>query len=111
VLAALQQWRAIVGLLPLIAATNALAQPAHVSLTHPPISHKRTIDLRLVEEPGFDRAAPPNRGVLADTPLGANMRLGLQLITVSRPRLGPEWRVDGRMLRSRKPAVTFAYRF
>lgn len=107
----MKQWLATAGLWPLVAASSALAQPAHVFLTHPSISHKRTLDLRLVEEPGFNRAAPPNRGVLADTPLSANMRMGLQLITVSRPRLGPEWRVDGRMLRSRKPAVTFSYRF
>ena len=75
------------------------------------MNHRRTIDLRLVEEPGFSRAAVPNRGVIADTPLGANMRMGVQLITITRPRLGPEWRIDGRTIRSRKPAVTFSYRF
>jgi len=33
------------------------------------------------------------------------------MITVSRPKLGPEWRVDGRSTRTRKPAVSFTFRF
>ena len=107
----MQERLAIVGLWPLLAATGAFAQPLQSLTEQPRIDHRRTIDLRLVEEPGFDRAGPPNRGVLADTQLGANMRMGVQLITISRPRLGPEWRIDGRAIRSRKPAVTFSYRF
>jgi len=107
----LQGRLAIVGLWPLLAATGVFAQPIQAIQTQSPMTHRRAIDLRLVEEPGLNRAAVPNRGVIADTPLGANMRMGVQLITITRPRLGPEWGIDGRTIRSRKPAVTFSYRF
>jgi len=107
----LQRWLAIVGLAPLLAATNAFAQPLPWLSSKPPTSHGRPINFRLVEEPAFNRSDPPNRGVIADAPLAANVRMGFSLITVSRRQLGPEWRVDGRALRSRKPALSFSYRF
>ena len=107
----LQRWLVIAGLGPLLAASNAFAQPIPSLHYQPAPSHKPTIDLRLVEEPGLTQIDPPNRGFLADTELGANVRMGIRLMTVSRPRLGPEWRVDGRALRSRKPAISFSYRF
>jgi hypothetical protein len=96
----------------LAAATGAYAQPPDSHLSAAAVAAPgRQINLRLVEEPGFNRAEPPNRGVLADTVLGANVRMGISLMTVSRPRVGPEWRIDGRALRSRKPALSFSYRF
>jgi hypothetical protein len=111
---AMQRWLAIAGLTPLIAAAGVNAQPTrpaeskHISLAE---RHGRAINLRLTQEPGFDLLTPATTGIIAETEVAPNARIGFHLMTVSRPRLGPEWRTDGRSTRSRKPAVSFTFRF
>ena len=110
----MQRWLAIAGLAPLIAAAAADAQPtrlAEINHISPSDGHRRAINLRLIQEPGFDRLIPAMTGFVADTPVTPNARIGFQLVNVSRPRLGPEWRTDGRVPRSRRPAVSFSFRF
>jgi hypothetical protein len=110
----MQLWLAIAGLAPLIAAVAVNAQPArpaesqHIS---PSDGHGRAINLRLIQEPGFDYLIPATIGFVADTPVAPNARIGFHLINVSRQRLGPEWRTDGRVPRSRRPAFSFTFRF
>ena len=106
------RWLVIAGLWPLPAATGANAQPApKLDIREPAARHSRTIDLRLIEEPSIYRLTPPSTGFSAETEVAPNARVGFRMMTVSRPRLGPEWRVDGRSPRSRKPAVSFTWRF
>ena len=109
-----QRWLAIAGLTPLIAAVAVNAQPPRPVETKrisPSDGHRRAINLRLIQEPGFDYLIPATIGVVADTPVAPNARIGFHLINVGRPRLGPEWRTDGRVPRSRRPAVSFTFRF
>jgi len=110
----MQRWFAIAGLAPLIAAATANAQSTHpAEFRHfsPAERHGRAINLRLTREPGFDPLTPATTGIAAETEVVPNARIGFHLMTVSRPRLGPEWRTDGRSTRSRKPAVSFTFRF
>ena len=109
----MQRWLVIVGLWPLLAATAANAQSKHILDVREPAAqrHSRSIDLRLVEEPSIYSLTPPSTGFSAETEVVPNARVGFRMMTVSRPRLGPEWRVDGRSPRSRKPAVSFTWRF
>jgi hypothetical protein len=109
-----QRWSVIIGIVPLIAAVASNAQSTraaefkHVSPTE---RHGPAINLRLTQEPGFDQLTPATTGIAAETEIAPNARIGFHLMTVSRPRLGPEWRTDGRSPRSRKPAVSFTFRF
>lgn len=108
------RWLAIAGCLPLVAAAAANAQPARpAQLEHvsPSGEDRRAIALRLTQEPGFAQLTPASVGLVADTQVGPNARIGFHLMTVSRPRLGPEWRTDGRLPRSRKPAISFTFTF
>lgn len=109
----MQRWLIITGLWPLLAATAANAQSKRVLDTREPATahHARSIDFRLIQEPSLNRVDPPNTGFLAETEVSPNARIGFSMITVSRPKLGPEWRVDGRSTRTRKPAVSFTFRF
>ena len=107
----MQRWLIIVAVWPLAAATAANAQANRAFEVREPAHHPRTIDLRLVQEPSLNRVDPPSTGLLAETEVAPNARLGFRMMTVSRPRLGPEWRIDGRSTRSRKPAVSFSLRF
>ena len=105
------RWLHIAGVLPLLAAAGGHAQSTGVVPREAPPKPARTIDLRLTQEPGFDPLTPPTRGIVAGTEVAPNARIGFHLMTVSRPKLGPEWRTDGRSNRSRKPAVSFSWRF
>lgn len=109
----MQRWLVMVGLWPLLAATAANAQSKPILDTSEPAPERRSnaIDFRMIAEPSLNRVDPPSTGFAAETQVAPNARLGLRMMTVSRPRLGPEWRVDGRSTRSRKPAVSFTLRF
>ena len=103
---------AIAGFCALSATTAANAQFMTVlGRSEPPVRHPPPLDFRLIEEPSANRVDPASRGVRADTEVAPNARIGFQMMTISRPKLGPEWRVDGRSIRSRKPAVSFSLRF
>ncbi|HEX6740737.1 MAG TPA: hypothetical protein VF079_02935 [Sphingomicrobium sp.] len=109
----MQRWLVIAALGPLLAATVANAQSNRMFDVRepPPQRHSRGIDLRLIEEPSIYRLTPPSTGFSAETEVAPNARLGFRMMSVARPRLGPEWRVDGRAQRARKPAVSFTLRF
>jgi hypothetical protein len=106
------RWLIMIGLWPLLAATAANAQSKRVLDTREPAArHARSIDFRLIQEPSLNRVDPPSTGFLAEAEVSPGARIGFSMITVSRPKLGPEWRVDGRSTRTRKPAVSFTFRF
>ena len=107
----MHRWLVIVGLAPLLAATAANAQLQRPFDLREPAPPRKGVDVRLVQEPSLNRIDRPSTGWQADTAVGPNARIGFRMMTVSRPKLGPEWRVDGRTMRSRKPAVSFSLRF
>ena len=109
----MHRWLIIIGFWPLLAATAANAQSNRVLDTREPAParHGRSIDFRLIQEPSLNRVDPPSTGFLAEAEVSPGARIGFSMITVSRPKLGPEWRIDGRSTRTRKPAVSFTFRF
>ena len=108
----MKRWLVIAGSWPLLAATAAGAQSNRgFDLTTAPTRHPRTVDLRLLEEPALTRQGPPSTGFIAETEVAPNAMIGFRMMSVARPKLGPEWRVDGRSTRARKPAVSFSWRF
>lgn len=90
------------------------AANAQVNLsTHPSPSNApvRTINLRLIQEPAFNRFDLPTTGLAAEAQIAPNARFGFRLLNVARPKLGPELRTDGRPTRSRRPGVSFTFSF
>ncbi len=103
------RWLIIAGLWPMVAAAAANAQSALQK--SPPTHQKRVIDLRLTQDPSFNQFEPPATGFIADTEVAPNARLGLKMVHRSRPRFGPDLRIDGAQSRSRRPAFSFTFRF
>lgn len=106
------RWLAIAAFWPLFAAGPVSAQ-AHLRgpLTLPAEPRVRSFDVRMTQEAAPSHLAPSAMGIIAEAGIAANARVGLGLITLGRPKLGPEWRVDGRSVRYRKPAVSFTFKF
>jgi hypothetical protein len=110
---AVRHWLAIAGLSTLFAAHSASAQSTLLNRAPlaPPEPPSRSFDIRVTETPARNPSLPSVIAIVADTEIMPNARFGLGLITLSRPKLGPEFRVDGRSIRHRKPAVSFTFRF
>ena len=103
------RWLFIALLWPMVAAMAANAQSVHQQSR--PTRHAHVIDLRLTQDPGFSQFEPPATGFIADTEVAPDARLGFGMINRSRPRFGPDLRVDGRQSKSRRPALSFTFRF
>ena len=103
------RWLIIAGLWPMVAAAAANSQS--VLQKSKPTPHSRTIDLRLTQDPSFSQFEAPATGFIADTEVAPNARLGLKMVHRPRPRFGPDVRVDGAQSRSRRPALSFTFRF
>lgn len=103
------RWLIIAGLWPMVAAAAANAQS--VRPQSQPTRHAHVIDLRLTQDPAINQFEPPAIGFIADTEVVPNARLGFRMINRSRPRFGPDLRVDGRQSKSRRPAMSFTFRF
>ena len=104
---------AVAILCAMLAPTAANAQLRETPMIPKPYAEPRPhgINFRLTQTIPTDLLAPSSRGIMADTEVAPNARVGMGLITLSRPMFGPEWRTDGRTIRSRKPALTFTFRF
>ena len=109
----MQRWLIIAGLAPLLAATAANGQARRLLDTREAASDARApaVNFRLVQKPSPNAVDPPSTGWQVDTAVASNARVGFRMMTISRPKLGPDWRVDGRAVRSRKPSVSFTLRF
>ena len=103
------RWLVIAALWPMVAAAAANAQS--VRQQGHPARRAHVIDLRLTQDPGFSQFEPPATGFIADTEVAPDARLGFGMINRSRPRFGPDLRVDGRQSKSRRPALSFTFRF
>jgi hypothetical protein len=109
----MQRWL-IAGAVATLASGSAGAGPMP-SLTAPlqPLhraSHRP--DLRLVQQVDFSPSRIRQSGMIADTAVLPNARLGLGLFSVSRNRRGAnDARIDGRPAKSRKLGVSFRMRF
>jgi len=103
------RWLFIAGLWPMVAAAAANAQSVRSQSL--PTHHPRVIDLRLTQDPAMTQFDLPATGFIADTQVAPNARLGFSMVNRSRPRFGPDLRADGRQSKSRRPAMSFTFRF
>jgi len=103
------RWLFIALLWPMVAGAAANAQSVRPQ-SHP-TRHGHVIDLRLMLDPGINQFEPRAIGFIADTEVAPDARLGFGMVNRSRPRFGPDLRIDGRQSKSRRPAVSFTFRF
>ncbi len=86
---------------------SALAAPLHEPQRP---SHRPS--LRLVQQLDFSPVRIRQSGMIADTVIAPNARLGLGLFTLTRNKSGlPDARTEGRPVKSRKLGVSFRVGF
>jgi hypothetical protein len=74
------------------------------------VSHRPS--LRLVQQVDFSPVRIRQSGMIVDTVVAPNARLGLGLFTLTRNKSGlPDARTDGRQVKSRKLGVSFRIGF
>ena len=105
-------WLAMAVVLPLVAATGAHAQmtglaPGEVA----GIARTRALDLRLSQEMGIERPMPLVRGLIVRHEFAPNATVGLGLSNIYRKKSGSDLSLGERPSRSRKPAITFVFKF
>src|SRR3954471_1374153 len=106
-------WLVTGAVLPLIAATGAQAQmKGFVTNDVARVATTRALDLRLSQELGVQRPTPLMRGMIFHQDVAPNAIVGIGLANVYARRKGSaEWRAGQPSPRSRKPAVTFVFKF
>ena len=106
-------WLLVAAVLPATAAPSAAititdivpVETAHVATAH-------ALDLRLQQEMGVPRSAPLLRGMILQKGLAPNAFVGVGMSNLyDRKKAGFDARDDLRPKRSKRPAVTFVFKF
>ena len=109
----MQLWLVSAGLLPLLsvaAVANAqvFPNPPDAQTAH---SRTRTLNLRISQTYQFEPFVRSEKGIIAETDVMPNTLVGVGMVTITSRKPGATSRFDGRPDRSRKPAVTFVWKF
>ena len=105
------KWLAVAAV-PLISATAADAQmkglaPADVAS----VARTHELDLRVSQQKGYDRPLPLIQGMIVRQNVAPNAHVGLGLANMYGRKKGTNPRPGDPPQRSRKPAVTFIFKF
>jgi hypothetical protein len=101
----------LIAVVPALAASTAAIAQMNVRLV-PGHATTRALDLRLSQELGVERPAPLVRGMLVRHDIARNATVGLGLANIYAKRKGSaDLRVGEPTPHSRKPAMTFIFRF
>jgi hypothetical protein len=106
-------WLALPALLPLLVAGAAHAQLKGLSTAEVSnAARNRELDLRLLQQHGYDRPAPLVQGMIVRRDMAPNSFIGVGLANMyGRSKSGSNARPGDPPTRSRKPAVTFVMKF
>jgi len=108
------KWLVIAALPAIAGATAATAQTERGFVVHDVarVATTRALDLRLSQELGVQRPAPLIRGMLVHRDVAPNATVGIGLANIyAKGKSSSAWRVGEAAPRSRKPAVTFVFKF
>lgn len=89
------------------------AQAAAAFHSAPEATSAKRVNLRIVDDRLDPRPRPIRQsGMIAQTQLLPNTTVGFGILKVSKSKVGsPDWRIDSRGGSSKRPAVTFEFRF
>lgn len=106
------KWLAVAAVLPFTVGTAANAQmkilaPADVAS----VARSRTLDLRVPQQHGFARTPMLVNGMLVQQDVASNASVGLGLANMYGRKKGSNLRIGDQPTRSKKPAVSFNFKF
>jgi hypothetical protein len=108
---AMRKWLAV-AVLPLMAAVPAHAQmtglaPADVAA----VARTRALDLRILQQQGFERPLPLIGGMIAQRDVAPNAAVGIGMARIYGRKKRGDARITDQPSIGRKPAVTFVVKF
>lgn len=107
----MSRWLVMAALIPLASAPAAYAQ-ANPNVTDVVIvARNHALDLRLADPQGVTSSMPLMRGMLVQRGITDNAFLGIGLANLYGRKKGADPTPGDRPPRSRKPAVTFVFKF
>jgi hypothetical protein len=108
----MQRWLCFAAALWLLGSSGAQAQVKGFGAVEiAEVAKNRTLDLRIAQDPAAPRPPPLVQGMVVHQDLAPNAIVGVGLANVYAKRRGGDIRVGERTIRSRKPAVTFVFKF
>ena len=109
----MNRWLALLAIAPLVAAAPAHAQLQALSVIDiADVARERTLDLRLSPETAPPRPAPLIRGMILHHDFAPNAVIGLGFANIyAKRRVGADLRASDRASRTKKPAVSFVFKF
>ena len=111
----MRTWLAVVVLLPLLAPVAAHAQMTQMKGSAPADiagpSRDHTLDFRLSQRQGIERALLLSHGMIAQQDVAPNALVGVGLVNLYTRRKVGDARISDPQVPSKKPAVTFVLSF
>ena len=105
-------WLLVAAVLPATAPSAAIKMTDLVPVETAHVATAHALDLRLQQEMGVPRSAPLLRGMILQKGLAPNAFVGVGMSNLyDRKKSGFDARDDLRPKRSKKPAVTFVFKF
>lgn len=109
----MRRWLALAATMPLFAASGAEAQMKGLtSDSIAEVARNRVLDLRVSQERGVQGTLPLMRGMIVHHDFAPNAVLGIGLANLyAKRKSDSDMRVGERPSRSKKPALTFLFKF
>jgi hypothetical protein len=109
----MQLWLVSAGLSPLLFAAGVANAQVFPNSRDAQATHSKapTLNLRISQTYQFEPFVRSEKGIIAETDVMPNTRVGIGIVTITSRRPGATSRFDGRPDHSRKPAVTFVWKF
>jgi hypothetical protein len=108
----MQQWLCLAAGLWLLGSSGAQAQIKGLGAVEiAEIAKNRTLHLRIAQDPAESRHLPLMQGMVVHQDLAPNALVGVGLANSYAKRARGDFRMGERPVRSRKPAVTFVFKF
>jgi hypothetical protein len=108
----MQRWFAVAAFVWLLAVSGAHAQVTRIGAVDlADVAKNRNLDLRISEAPIIQRQQPLVPSMLIHQDVSPNAAVGIGLASIYAKRRSGDYRPGQRTVRSRKPAVTFVFKF
>ena len=107
----MSRWLVMAVLVPLVPAVPAHAQANPNVADVVIVARNHALDLRLADTQGVARSMPLMRGMVVQQSVSDNAFLGIGLANIYGRKKGADPTPGDRPPRSRKPAVTFVFKF
>jgi hypothetical protein len=108
----MREWLVFAAIVPIVSATAAQAQMKGLNPgVAAEVARTRALDLRILQQQGFDRPPPLIGGMIAQRDVAPNAAVGIGMARIYGRKKRGDARITDQPSIGRKPAVTFVVKF